>query len=413
MVMLPHTKYHWPISKETIIWPWGQRSRSNKGHYGMWHTALWSCTYTPNIIDLSWKTKMLWLGQQNTIKKHYLTLRSKVKIPRRSLRYTTHRLMVMHPHTKYHWPISKDKKCYGQDKKILFKKQLFDLHVKGQGPTKVITVCDTPPYGHAPTYQISLTYLERNNYLTLRSKDTVPRRSLRYVTHRLMVIHPHTKYHWPISRQKCYGPDKKILFKKQLFDLEVKGQGPRKVIMIHDTPPYGHAPIPNIIDLSQKKQLFDSKVKGQGPIKVIMVWDTPPYGHAPTYQISLTYLERNNYLTLRSKVKVQTKVIMVRDTPLMDMHPHTKYHWPISKDKKCYGPNKKILFKKQLFDLQVKGHYGMQHTTLWTCTHIPNIIDLSRKTNKLWSGQASLRSRSGRKKSDWNNIYLPSFEGET
>ena len=32
------------------------------------------------------------------------------------------------------------------------KKQLFDLEVKGQ--TKVITVRDTPPYGHAPTYQI-------------------------------------------------------------------------------------------------------------------------------------------------------------------------------------------------------------------------------------------------------------------
>ena len=41
---------------------------------------------------------------------------------------------------------------------ILFKKQLFDLC---QGPTKVITVRDTPPYGHAPTYQISLTYLKR------------------------------------------------------------------------------------------------------------------------------------------------------------------------------------------------------------------------------------------------------------
>jgi hypothetical protein len=27
-------------------------------------------------------------------------------------------------------------------------------------------------------------------------------------------------------------------------------------------------------------------------MKVIMVRDTPPYGHAPTYQISLTYLER-------------------------------------------------------------------------------------------------------------------------
>jgi hypothetical protein len=64
---------------------------------------------------------------------------------------------------------------------ILFKKQLFGLEVKGQGSTKVIMVCDTPPYGHAPIYQLSLTYLER---------------------------------------QKCYSPDKKILFKKQLFDLE-------------------------------------------------------------------------------------------------------------------------------------------------------------------------------------------------
>ena len=52
-------------------------------------------------------------------------------------------------------------KCYGPGKKILFKKQLFDLDVKGQGLTKVITVCDTPSYSHAPTYQISLTYFER------------------------------------------------------------------------------------------------------------------------------------------------------------------------------------------------------------------------------------------------------------
>ena len=87
---------------------------------------------------------------------------------------------------------------------ILFKKQLFDLVVKCRGHTKVIAVRDTPPYGHAPTYQISLTHLER---------------------------------------QKCYGPDKKILFKKQLFDLKVKGQGPTKVITVCDTPPYGHAPM--------------------------------------------------------------------------------------------------------------------------------------------------------------------------
>jgi hypothetical protein len=97
---------------------------------------------------------------------------------------------------------------------ILFKKQLFDLNVKGQGPMKVIMVRHIPPYGHAPTYQLPLTYLER---------------------------------------QKCYGPYKKLLSKKQLFDLEVKGQGQTKV----------------------------NRVRG-----------TPPDGHAPTYQISLTYLER-------------------------------------------------------------------------------------------------------------------------
>ena len=40
---------------------------------------------------------------------------------------------------------------------------------------------------------------------------------------------------------------------------------------------------------------------------------------------------------------------------------------------------------------------SLWYVTLWSFTHIPNIIDLSGKTKKLWSGQASLRSRSGRK----------------
>jgi hypothetical protein len=88
---------------------------------------------------------------------------------------------------------------------ILFKKLLFDLEVKGQGPTKVITVRDTPPYGYAPTYQISLTYLERQKCygpdkkilfkkLLFDLEVKVPRRSLWYATHRLMVMYPHTKY---------------------------------------------------------------------------------------------------------------------------------------------------------------------------------------------------------------------------
>ena len=81
------------------------------------------------------------------LKNNYLTLWSKVKVPQRSLRYATHRLMVVHPHNKYHWPISKDKNVMARIRK----------------------------------------YYLKNNYLTLRSKVKVPRRSLWYATHRIMI----------------------------------------------------------------------------------------------------------------------------------------------------------------------------------------------------------------------------------
>ena len=118
------------------------RSKSHEGHYGMQHTTLWSCTNIPNIIDLSRKTKMLWPGQ-----------------------------------------------------KILFKKQLFDLEVKGQGPTKVITVCDIPPYGYAPTYQIKLTYLERQKSYgpdKLRREEAEQIRLKQYVSLRSKGRHNYT-----------------------------------------------------------------------------------------------------------------------------------------------------------------------------------------------------------------------------
>ena len=95
-------------------------------------------------------------------KKKYLTLRSKVKVSQRSLWYTTHHLMAMHLHTKYHWPILKDKNVMAQTRK----------------------------------------YYLKNNYLTLRPKVKVPRRSLWYATHRLMVMHPHTKYNWPTWKDR-------------------------------------------------------------------------------------------------------------------------------------------------------------------------------------------------------------------
>ena len=64
--------------------------------------------------------------------------------------------------------------------------------------------------------------------------------------------------------------------------------------------------------------------------------------------------------------------------------------------------------------------YTIYLTRKWSCTHIPNTIDLSGKTKKLWSGKASLRrskrsgsgSRSGRKYQTIT-ICLPSFEKTT
>ena len=136
------------------------------------------------------------------------------------------------------------------------------------------------------------------------------------------------------------------------------------------------------------------------------------------------YYLKKNYLTLRSKVKVPQRSLQYMTHRLMVMHPHTKYHWPISKDKNVMAWTRKYYLEKQLFDLDWpwgqsitkviticdthilewyylktiiwpwgqwsrsnEGHYGTRHTALWSCTHIPNIIDLSRKTKMLWPGQ--------------------------
>jgi hypothetical protein len=128
-----------------IIWPWGQRLRSHEGHYGTRHTALWSCTHIPIIIDLSNDNWYVGAWPQGGVSRTIM--------------------IFVGP-----WPLTWRSNNSNESNKT----------VLGQ-------IVRIPPCGHAPTYQLSLTYLER---------------------------------------QKCYGPDKKILFKKQLFDLEVKGQGP-------------------------------------------------------------------------------------------------------------------------------------------------------------------------------------------
>ena len=117
------------------------------------------------------------------------------------------------------------------------------------------------------------------------------------------------------------------------------------------------------------------------------------------------YCLRNN--SLRSKVNVPRRSLRYATHHLMVMHPHTKYHWPISKDKNVMTRTRKYYIKNNYLTLRSKlksqeGHYGMRHTALWSCTHIPNIIDLSGKTKKLWSGQALL-TRSRRSGSERKN----------
>jgi hypothetical protein len=129
-------------------------------------------------------------GKKILFKNNYLTLRSKVKVPRRSLRYATHRLMVMHQHTKYHSPISKDKNVMARTRKYYLKNNYLTLRSKSH----------EGHYGMRHTALWSCTHIPnkyylKNNYLTLRSKVKVPRKSIRYATHHLMVMHPHTKYH--------------------------------------------------------------------------------------------------------------------------------------------------------------------------------------------------------------------------
>jgi hypothetical protein len=58
-----------------------------------------------------------------------------------------------------------------------------------------------------------------------------------------------------------------ILFKKQLFDLEVKGQGPTKVIMVRDTLPYGHARLKIRIKIAMVDSTTDHNNKNYSFVK--------------------------------------------------------------------------------------------------------------------------------------------------
>jgi hypothetical protein len=91
------------------------------------------------------------------LKNNYFILRSKVKVPRRSLWYATHHLMVMHPHTKYHWSISKDKNVMARTRKYYLKNNYLTLRSKSRkGANGLLLLC--LPFERRETYCFSLIF---------------------------------------------------------------------------------------------------------------------------------------------------------------------------------------------------------------------------------------------------------------
>jgi hypothetical protein len=123
------------------------------------------------------------------------------------------------------------------------------------------------------------------------------------------------------------------------------------------------------------------------------------------------YYLKNNCWTLRSKVKVPWRSLRYVTHRLMVMHPHTKYHWPISKDKNVIAQTRKYYLKNNYLTLRSKsheGHYGMRHTALWSCTHILELTHL--KNNYLTFRSKSHEGHYGtRHAALWSCIHIPNI----
>jgi hypothetical protein len=101
-----------------------------------------------------------------------------------------------------------------------------------------------------------------------------------------------------------------------------------------------------------------------------------------------SYYLKNNYWTLRSKsheghysMRHTTLWSCTHIPNIIDLSRKTKN--VMTRTRKYYLKNNYLTLRSKSHE----GHYDMRHTTLWSCTHIPNIIDLSRKTKMLWPGQ--------------------------
>ena len=107
-VVYLHAKYEKPVLK-SLIWPWGQNSRSKVTNNGTRHIVWRWSTYMPNMKSLSWTTTKLQPGHDllwthGPVWPWGQSSRSKV-----TNNGTRHHLEVVYLHAKYAKPVLNDK----------------------------------------------------------------------------------------------------------------------------------------------------------------------------------------------------------------------------------------------------------------------------------------------------------------
>jgi outer membrane cobalamin receptor len=96
-----------------------------------------------------------------------------------------------------------------------------------------MSVRETLSHHYTTTYQISLTYLKRQNKLLHRHKNTMVTMEHDTPSHDYTPTYQISLIYR--KRQKHYDSDTITLQKYQLFDLEVKCQRQNVVMLVHDT----------------------------------------------------------------------------------------------------------------------------------------------------------------------------------
>jgi hypothetical protein len=184
------------VTVKSLIWPWGQSSRSKVTNNGMRHIVWRWSTYMPNMKSLSWTTKRLQSGHDLLDAGIDLTSRSKLKVKGHQQWYTTHCLEVVYLHAKHEKPVLNDKKVTARTRFAMDAQTSLTLRSK----FKVTN--------NATRHIVwrGSTYMPNMKSLSWTTKKLQPSHDLLWThgppTHRLEVVYLHAKYAKPVLNDK-------------------------------------------------------------------------------------------------------------------------------------------------------------------------------------------------------------------